>query len=86
MVRAYYFDGEPTDQRLPHDSHRNVDDKQLRSLGVKHWHIPAIKGSYEPQIDEVAKNEGYKNRDEINVSRQGLGDAYETKLKSFFEE
>jgi hypothetical protein len=31
-----------------------------------------------------AKERSYKNRDEINVSKEGLGDLYETKLKGFF--
>jgi len=31
-----------------------------------------------------AKERGYKNRDEINVSKAGMGDIYETKIKGFF--
>ena len=31
-----------------------------------------------------AKERGYKNRDEINVSKAGLGDLYEEKIKGFF--
>lgn len=31
-----------------------------------------------------AKDRVYRNRDEINVSKEGLGDLYETKLKGFF--
>jgi 1,2-dihydroxy-3-keto-5-methylthiopentene dioxygenase len=34
----------------------------------------------------VAKERNYKNRDIINITREGLGDLYETKLKSFYEE
>jgi len=31
-----------------------------------------------------AKERVYRNRDEINVSREGLGAVYEQKLKGFF--
>lgn len=31
-----------------------------------------------------AKERGYKNHDEINVSKAGLGDLYEEKIKGFF--
>jgi hypothetical protein len=31
-----------------------------------------------------AKERHYRNRDEISVSKEGLGDLYESKLKGFF--
>jgi 1,2-dihydroxy-3-keto-5-methylthiopentene dioxygenase len=37
-------------------------------------------------IDLIAKERSYKNRDIINVSKAGLGDQYEAKIKIFFEE
>jgi hypothetical protein len=37
-------------------------------------------------IDDIARERGYRNRDTINVTKAGLGDAYEAKIKSFFEE
>ncbi|KAG6814997.1 1,2-dihydroxy-3-keto-5-methylthiopentene dioxygenase 1 [Arthromyces matolae] len=85
-MRAYYFDNIPGDQRLAHDyvPSRPVSDEQLRGLGVKFWHIP-VEG-YEPKVDEIAAREGYKNRDTINVSKEGLGELYESKIKGFFEE
>jgi cupin superfamily acireductone dioxygenase involved in methionine salvage len=42
-------------------------------------------GSWENSIDEIARERGYKNRDVITVTKEGLGDLYETKLKTFFE-
>lgn len=42
-------------------------------------------GSWESSIDEIARERGYKNRDVITVTKEGLGDLYETKLKTFFE-
>lgn len=37
-------------------------------------------------VDAIAEERGYACRDEINVSRAGLGDAYEAKIKTFFAE
>ncbi|KAG8854548.1 1,2-dihydroxy-3-keto-5-methylthiopentene dioxygenase [Tulasnella sp. 330] len=78
-MRAYYYDNKQTDQRLPHECNppEPVDLADLKKIGVLHWRIP---------IDEVAAEKEYKNRDIINVSRTGLGDAYEGKIKGFFEE
>jgi 1,2-dihydroxy-3-keto-5-methylthiopentene dioxygenase len=88
-MRAYYFDNLPGDQRLPHNSERSVDESVLRKVGVLHWSIPLDQeapGGWESEIDKIAEQQGYKNRDTINVTKEGLGDQYEAKLKSFFEE
>jgi 1,2-dihydroxy-3-keto-5-methylthiopentene dioxygenase len=81
-MRAYYFDNIPGDQRLPHDyvPSRPVSDETLQSLGLKHWHIP-IQG-HEPKVDEVARTQGYKNRDIINVSKAGLGEVRSSHLST----
>jgi 1,2-dihydroxy-3-keto-5-methylthiopentene dioxygenase len=88
-MRAYYFDNLPGDQRLPHESQRSVDIARLRKIGVLHWTVPLDQktpGGWESEIDRIAEQQGYKNRDTINVTKEGLGDLYETKLKTFFEE
>ena len=88
-MRAYYFDNLPGDQRLPHDSERSVDIADLRKIGVLHWTVPLDQGAplgWESEIDRIAEQQGYKNRDMINVSKEGLGDQFETKIKSLFEE
>lgn len=77
---------ENPDQRLPHtySPERPVSEEDLKKLGVLHWSIPVE--NWEPQIDAVAKERDYKNRDNLNVTREGLGDQYEGKLKMFFAE
>ncbi|KAI9456043.1 1,2-dihydroxy-3-keto-5-methylthiopentene dioxygenase [Lactarius psammicola] len=86
-MRAYYFDNLPGDQRLQHDSGRPIDPEHLRKLGVLYWTIPLdTAGGYEAEIDRIAEQQGYKNRDTINCTKEGLGDLYESKLKSFFDE
>jgi 1,2-dihydroxy-3-keto-5-methylthiopentene dioxygenase len=84
-MRAYYFDNVPGDQRLLHDSGKPVPPATLESIGVLSLSIP-VEGEWEAQIDAVAKERGYKNRDTINVTKEGLGDIYESKIKTFFEE
>ncbi|KAF7353566.1 1,2-dihydroxy-3-keto-5-methylthiopentene dioxygenase [Mycena sanguinolenta] len=72
-MHAYYFENLPTDQRLPHttDPLRPVSAETLAKLGVLSWHVlvPAHAAS--------RLRRGYKNRDVINVSREGMGAVYE---------
>ncbi|KAJ6592641.1 Acireductone dioxygenase ARD family [Mycena capillaripes] len=85
-MRAYYFDNLPGDQRLPHDyvPSRTVADETLSALNLRFWHIP-VEG-HEPAVDAVALERGYKNRDIIDVSKEGMGAIYEDKIRGFFEE
>ncbi len=39
---------------------------------MKYWAIPVA--GHEPKIDVLAKEQGYKNRDLINVSKEGMGE------------
>jgi 1,2-dihydroxy-3-keto-5-methylthiopentene dioxygenase len=87
IMRAYYFDNLPGDQRLQHDSGTSVDLTDLRKLGLIHWAIPLDSpGGWESEIDRIAEQQGYKNRDSIDVTKEGLGDQYESKIKLFFQE
>jgi 1,2-dihydroxy-3-keto-5-methylthiopentene dioxygenase len=85
-MHAYYYDNLPGDQRLPHDyvPSRPVSLDAIRALGVNHWCIP-VEG-FEAKIDAMANERGYKNRDVINITKEGLGDAYEDKIRAFFQE
>jgi hypothetical protein len=87
FMRAYYFDNLPGDQRLQHDSGTSVDLADLRKLGLLHWAIPLDSpGGWESEIDRIAEQQSYKNRDTIDVTKEGLGDQYESKIKIFFQE
>ncbi|KAH7911273.1 Acireductone dioxygenase [Hygrophoropsis aurantiaca] len=85
-MRAYYFDDLPGDQRLPHDSGKIVSDETLDSIGVLHWHIPVNEADGHQAVDLVAKERNYKNRDIIVITKESLGDEYETKIKNFYKE
>ncbi|KAK4190340.1 Acireductone dioxygenase ARD family [Podospora australis] len=80
-MKAYIYDDLPGDQRLPHDSRQSVSASELEALGVIYHHIPSLDG-----VNSLASERGYKNRDEITVSPQAMGEVYETKVKSFFDE
>jgi 1,2-dihydroxy-3-keto-5-methylthiopentene dioxygenase len=80
-MKAYYYDNLPGDQRLPHDSGRAVDVEALNQLGVHYYHFPDLSS-----VDELAAKRGYRNRDEIFVSPEKMGDVYEDKVKMFFHE
>ncbi|ORY22118.1 hypothetical protein BCR39DRAFT_391742 [Naematelia encephala] len=86
-MRAYLYDNVPGDQREPHDSGSSVDIPTLESIGVYYARIPVDEqGQWEKQIEAFAKERNYKNKDKITVTKAGLGDAYESKIKSFFDE
>lgn len=74
------------DQRLPHsyEPGRPVSVDELEKLGVLYWSIPTE--NWEPEINKVAEKRGYKNRDRLSVTKEGLGDQYDAKLKMFFNE
>lgn len=69
------------DQREPHDSGRDVSSEYLSKLGILHFNYPDVA-----DVDALAASRDYKNRDEITISPKTLGDAYETKVKTFFHE
>jgi 1,2-dihydroxy-3-keto-5-methylthiopentene dioxygenase len=69
------------DQREPHDSGRTVTPDYLEKLGVLYYRISNVD-----DVDKLASDRSYKNRDVITVSPEKMGDIYEEKVKSFFNE
>lgn len=99
-MKAYWYDNQPVsftlysidvtrqqnapkkgDQRAPHDSGREVTGPELSSLGVLYRFCPQVS-----DVDALASERGYKNRDEVTVSPQTMGSVYEEKVKMFFAE
>ncbi|OAL74124.1 ARD/ARD' family protein [Trichophyton violaceum] len=80
-MRAYLFDDAEGDQRAPHDSGRAVDTDYLARIGVLYKKCPSVD-----DVNALASERGYKNRDEITVSPEKMGAVYEEKVKSFFDE
>jgi len=76
-MRAYYYDNRDGEPTLPHDSGREVEPAALKAMGVLHWSIPADpKGKWQEEIDKVAREREYKNRDVIESGRSTLGERY----------
>ncbi|KAL1836681.1 hypothetical protein VTJ49DRAFT_4791 [Mycothermus thermophilus] len=82
-MKAYYYDNLPGDQRLPHEDTTQppLTESELARIGVVYYKINDIA-----RVDELAASRGYKNRDEITVSPERMGDAYESKVRMFFDE
>ncbi|KAK4247753.1 Acireductone dioxygenase ARD family [Corynascus novoguineensis] len=82
-MKAYYYDNLPGDQRLPHEDPGTapLTPAELSAVGVLYYRISELSG-----VDALAAERGYKNRDEITVSPERMGDAYEAKVKMFFDE
>lgn len=62
MVRLYYHDNEDSDQRLPHEGDP-VPASALEELGIYMANI-----SDRSEVDQIAKEKGYENRDEVKTS------------------
>ena len=86
-MRAYYFDNAPGDQRLPHDSGREVPLETLAALGVLYWRIPVdTPGGWEPKINAIADERRYSSRDVVTANKDAFGPAFEEKMDMFFRE
>ena len=98
-MKAYWFDNQEVcqalhpafdlrthsafqgDQRETHDSGRELDASYLAKLGVIYRHCPELSS-----VDKLAEERRYKNRDEITISPQAMGEVYEDKVRMFFDE
>ncbi|KZV64247.1 ARD-domain-containing protein [Peniophora sp. CONT] len=76
----------PGDQRAPHDSGNPVSLAHLRFIIAAYRSVLVDYPDWEEKINAVVRKRGLKNRDMINVSKKGSGQAYESMLKMFFEE
>lgn len=80
-MRAYLYDNQLGDQRLPHDSGSPVGADALAALGVQYFRL-----ADQADVDDLAARRGYRNRDAITVSPAAMGAAYEAKVRMFFDE
>ena len=86
-MRAYYYDGIAVDQRLSHDSGFPVELDRLRKLGLTLWTVPLdTEGGWEPVINKMANEQGWDNRDIMDITKEGLGDRFEEMLDKYFTE
>ncbi|KAL9123539.1 MAG: hypothetical protein Q9217_007034, partial [Psora testacea] len=81
IMKAYFYDNAEGDQREDHDSGSNVSVDYLSRIGVTYHRCPSVR-----DVNSVANARSYKNRDEIIVSPDQMGPAYEEKVRMFFNE
>lgn len=72
LSATLYLKNAQGDQREEHNSGRSVSTDYLSQLGVLYYHCPSVS-----DVDEIASKRSYKNRDEITVSPDKMGDAYQ---------
>lgn len=58
-----------------------VSVAELEKIGVISHHFNSVD-----DVNSLALERGYKNRDEVTVSPDAMGNVYETKVKVFFNE
>ena len=80
-MKIYYYDSTGDDPRLPHESSTPLPPNLIQSLGLHTSHHPTLT-----TVDDLARSRDYKNRDEITVSPEKMGSAYESKIEMFFQE
>ncbi|KAF9362815.1 1,2-dihydroxy-3-keto-5-methylthiopentene dioxygenase [Mortierella sp. NVP85] len=87
-MRAYLYDNLDTDCREPHELNPSVPVSvdELKETGVLYWQLDLEPEKFRKQVDDICIERNYKNRDEITVSKAGLGDLFDQKIKTFFTE
>ncbi|CAZ82802.1 unnamed protein product [Tuber melanosporum] len=80
-MKVYEYDNSTEDQREDHDSGAVVSEAALNEIGVLAYHFDSVD-----DVNALAAERGYKNRDEVTISPSALGDIYEDKVKAFFHE
>lgn len=83
-MKVYYHDNDPSvDYREDHDSGIPISTEELESIGVLYYNLETIA-----QVDELAKERDYKNRDQIEISPNSFPseEALKTKLDIFYAE
>lgn len=85
-MRAYYYDDLPGSPTLPHEAGL-VDQATLESMGVLYFHIPIdAEGQWEVEVQRIATERGYKNRDIVESGRVLMGDGYEAAMTRVWRE
>ncbi|SCU84267.1 LAFA_0D09054g1_1 [Lachancea sp. 'fantastica'] len=82
MVQAYYHDNvDSVDFREPHNSGEEVSLQQLERIGAFYRFCPTLE-----DVNQVATDRNYKNRDTVSISAETLGEALLPKLQTFYAE
>lgn len=82
----YYNESDQSGPRAPHQFTPNkpVSLDVLKALGVLHWQVNPDTEMH--RIDDICKERKYVSRDQVEISRQKFGNAFEEKIQNFFKE
>ncbi|GMM38050.1 acireductone dioxygenase (Ni2+-requiring) [Saccharomycopsis crataegensis] len=84
-MKSYYYDeSDPSSYQHDHDSGIEVTPEQLKQIGVLYYHLDNMD-----DVNKLAKQREYKNRDQISLSSNsfpGGQEALKAKLDTFIEE
>lgn len=82
-MKFYYHDNSAENQCAAHDSGKVVTEQELKDIGVLAFHYPDVE-----DVNKLASDRKYTNRDEVTITPEAMGgqEAYEAKLKIFYEE
>jgi 1,2-dihydroxy-3-keto-5-methylthiopentene dioxygenase len=69
-MRAYIYDNSDLDQREPHDSGVDATLDDLKAIGVLYWKFDGPDALQ--QINDLAVERKYKNRDEVKSASLSL--------------
>ncbi|KAK9381148.1 Acireductone dioxygenase ARD family [Kockiozyma suomiensis] len=84
-MHIYYHDNAEGDQRADHYSGTDLSDADVAKLGVSAFFFDGPTAISD--IDKLAIERNYKNKDEICISPATFGaDVYEEKVKIFYKE
>ncbi|KAI9317665.1 Acireductone dioxygenase ARD family [Dichotomocladium elegans] len=84
-MRAYVYDtADTSDQREHHDTGISKSLEDLSRIGVLYWRFDG--DSALDQLNDLAAERQYKNRDQVVISPEAMGAVYEDKVKMFFDE
>eukprot|EP00731_Ephydatia_muelleri_P010453 Em0005g1039a len=74
MVKAWYMDNAPDDQRLPHrpEGAPDLSLELLASLGVLYWKIDVDRCDEEGLLAKIKKDRGYTYQDIVEVCPEKL--------------
>ncbi|XP_044258841.1 1,2-dihydroxy-3-keto-5-methylthiopentene dioxygenase-like [Tribolium madens] len=88
MVRAWYMDADPSDQRTPHLKNPPeflTLDELYKVSGVEYFKLNINSYTTDGVLDKIKKNRGYTYEDEMTCSRECLAN-FDQMLKKFFQE
>ncbi|XP_055531668.1 acireductone dioxygenase [Wyeomyia smithii] len=88
MVRAWFMDDDPSDQRSEHQLNppEFLELAELfNNTGVEYFKLNGATYESDGLLDKIRRERGYSYEDEIVCSKECLPD-YENKLKNFFTE